>query len=92
MKTDKILVPLDGSELAGAALPLATAIARATVARLQLVHVQQRGKANPDGNAFLDAAAEAASADLQESVATAIIDVQVGARLSASETAAAKPC
>ncbi len=73
----KILVPLDGSELAEAAIPLAVAIAKATVARLCLLLVSDPGrdsnKAPADPTKYLQKAAEAPSADLQESVDIAVV-------------------
>ncbi|HEY0304564.1 MAG TPA: universal stress protein, partial [Longimicrobiales bacterium] len=73
----KILVPLDGSETAEAAVPLAVAVCKATVGRLCLVHVEDPGPVGraqlPAPDQYLDRAADAASNDLNESVDTAVI-------------------
>lgn len=73
----KILVPLDGSELAEAAVPLAVAVAKATAARLCLVHIQQAGPVGraqmPAAGEYLDGIAEGAAGDLNESVDTAVL-------------------
>jgi nucleotide-binding universal stress UspA family protein len=87
-----ILVPLDGSELAEAAIGLATAIAKATVARLCLAHVQDSSPIAraqlPDPASYLARMAEAPSAELLESVDVAVIHPDNGAYLCRKETAA----
>jgi nucleotide-binding universal stress UspA family protein len=87
----KILVPLDGSESAEAAIPLAVAICQATVGRLCLVHVDDPGPIGqaqlPSSEKYLDRAAESASNALNESVDTAVIQARE-AHTSKSETAA----
>ena len=87
----KILVPLDGSETAEAAVPLAVAICKATVGRLCLVHVEDPGPVGqaqlPAPAAYLDRAAGAASNDLNESVDTAVVRADL-AHVSKSDTAA----
>jgi nucleotide-binding universal stress UspA family protein len=86
-----ILVPLDGSELAESVIPLAAAIAKATAARLRLVHVEDSGPIGraqmPDAAKYLDRMTEALSADLLESVDTAVIPLG-GAALTRRDTAA----
>lgn len=49
-----ILIPLDGSELARHALPFATFLARATQARLVLLHAYQSRKLDPEADPELD--------------------------------------
>ncbi|HEU0115979.1 MAG TPA: universal stress protein [Thermomicrobiales bacterium] len=57
-----LLVPLDGSALAEAALPAAIRLGRALPARVTLLHVMERGApATVHGHAHLDDAAEAAA-------------------------------
>lgn len=88
---DKILVPLDGSESAEAAIPLAVAIGKATVARICLVHVEDPGPVGraqlPAPDKYLDRAAAAASNDLNESIDTAVIRAD-HTHASKSDTAA----
>jgi nucleotide-binding universal stress UspA family protein len=49
-----ILVPLDGSDLARHALPFATFLARATQARLVVLHAYQSRKIDPEADPELD--------------------------------------
>ena len=87
-----ILVPLDGSELAEAVVPLAAAIAKATAARLCLVHVEDSGPIGraqmPAPGKYLDQVTEALSADLLESVDTAVIPLNGDAHMTRRDTAA----
>ena len=87
----RILVPLDGSESAEAAIPLAVAICKATVGRLCLLHVGDPSPAGrsqmPSPEQYLARAAESASHDLYESVDTAVI-MASEAHVSRSEAAA----
>ena len=74
---EKILVPLDGSELAEAAVPLAVAVAKATAGRLSLIHIADPGPIGraqmPAPEQYLARVASAASDDLNESVDTAVL-------------------
>ncbi len=87
----KILVPLDGSELAEAAVPLAIAISKAAVARLCLVHVRDSGPIGraqmPAPDKYLDQLADGASNDLHESVDTAVIHPDDDAHVSKKNAA-----
>ena len=87
----KILVPLDGSESAEAAIALAVAVCKATVGRLCLVHVDDPGPVGqaqlPSAQKYLDRTAESASHDLHESVDTALIPAK-DSHTSKSEAAA----
>jgi len=73
----KILVPLDGSQLAEAAVSLAVAMAKGTAARLCLCHIEQAGPIAraqlPAAGRYLDGIADSAAGDLNESVDTAVV-------------------
>jgi nucleotide-binding universal stress UspA family protein len=88
----KILVAVDGSELAEAAVSLAIAVGKATAARLCLVHVEDSG---PMGRArmpapakYLDDLARTAANDLYESVDTAVLRPGDDSHVSKGDTAA----
>ena len=89
---EKILVPLDGSELAEAAVPLALAVARATAGRLSLIHIADPGPVGraqmPAPEQYLARVASAASDELNESIDTAVLSAGDSGDASKRVTAA----